>query len=233
MTHPLIELQAADTMADQLRHRRDNLVERGLVQGAKNELVRWNQARLLTTKRLEELATMIAESEAELARVDKERDRLVAQRKRVITPREAEALQSQIAGLDTRRSELEDAALAAMEEQVRLDDQLAAHLSQERQLKETYLAADAELVSAQKDIDNELSRLDERLAELRAAIAPGLLRRYDRLRSHHVIAAAGLSGSRCDGCHLDLSAAELDEIRSQSADGGCADCPQCGRILVP
>ena len=59
-----------------------------------------------------------------------------------------------------------------------------------------------------------------------------LLRRYDQLRKQNVVAAAALNGSRCEGCHLDLSAAELDDVRAQARAGGLADCPQCGRLLV-
>ena len=58
------------------------------------------------------------------------------------------------------------------------------------------------------------------------------LKRYDRLRQQHLIAAATLSGSRCDGCHLDLSPAEVDIVKDHAAKGGLADCPQCGRLLA-
>jgi predicted nucleic acid-binding Zn-ribbon protein len=47
-----------------------------------------------------------------------------------------------------------------------------------------------------------------------------------------MVAAAALNGSRCEGCHLDLSAAELDEVRAVARAGDVADCPQCGRLLV-
>ena len=67
-----------------------------------------------------------------------------------------------------------------------------------------------------------MPRLDD------AAIA-----RYDRLRARlGGVAVARLEGSRCGGCHLDLSAGELDQVRATGA-GELADCPQCGRMLVP
>ena len=44
--------------------------------------------------------------------------------------------------------------------------------------------------------------------------------------------AATLAGSRCEGCHLDLSAAEVDTVKEGVAEGGLADCPQCGRLLA-
>ncbi len=233
MTHPILELQAADTMADQLRHRREHLNEREQVQAAKNALVRWNQARTVMRKRLDELDEIIEAAEHESHEIDTHRERLQAQLKTIISPREAEALQSEIGTLNGRRSALDDAELAALEEQTRLEDELAAVLGEEETLRDTYLSADAALSNAQADIDGELRRIDERLTGLRAEVDKKMLRRYDRLRQQHVVAAATLSGSRCEGCHLDLSAAEVDVLRDEAAEtGGVADCPQCGRLIV-
>jgi predicted nucleic acid-binding Zn-ribbon protein len=228
MTHPLIELQAADTMSDQLRHRRENLAERD----ALNALVRWDQSRTLIRKRIEELNDIVEAAERESAEIDKHRTKLQAQLRTVIAPREAEALQREIAVLSDRRSQSDDAELAAMDEQSRLETELADVLAQEPTLRDTYLAADAVLTAATRDIEGELSRIADRLAGLRAAVEPPLLARYDRLRQHHVVAAAVLVGARCDGCHMDLSAAEVDTVRDDTKAGKVAECPQCGRMLV-
>ncbi len=45
------------------------------------------------------------------------------------------------------------------------------------------------------------------------------------------IGAARLTGARCDGCHLEIPPAELDEVR-RAAEDATVFCPQCGRILV-
>lgn len=220
-------------MADQLRHRRQHLAEREQVQAAKNALVRWNEARTVVRKRLDELTGIIEQAERESQQIDTKRERLQAQLKTVIAPREAEALQSEIAGLNQRRSEIDDAELVALEEQSRLDDELTSLLEQEESLRDTYLEAEATLSTAQADIDGELARIDERLAGLRSEVDNKVLRKYDRLRKQHVVAASTLAGSRCEGCHLDLSAAELDGVKDDAAaNGGISDCPQCGRLLV-
>ncbi len=233
MSQVLLELQAADTMADQLAHRRSHLPEREQVQAAKNELIRWNEARTVVRRRLEELAAEIERCEQRSASIDRKKTKLQGQLKTVIAPREAEALQSEIATLDRERSELDDAELTAMEEQTRLEDELASLLAQEEGLRETYLAADAAMSVAEADIDGELARIGERRGGLRSQVDKAVLRKYDRLRKKNVVAAATLSGSRCEGCHLDLSAAELDELRDTARKSdGIADCPQCGRLLI-
>jgi predicted nucleic acid-binding Zn-ribbon protein len=231
MSHPVLELQAAETMSDQLKNRRERLVEREQVQAARNNLIRWDQSRKLLHQRLDEIEAQIDQSEKESHDIDRRRTKLEAQLKTVIAPREAEALQSEIATLNARRSELDDAELAAMEEQSRLEDELAAVLSQERPLTDTLTSADAVLAAVEHDIDGELSGIAGRLDGLRSEVDPGVLKRYDRLRSHFVVAATKLSGSRCEGCHLDLSAHEVDDVKDELAANGIADCPQCGRLL--
>lgn len=233
MTHPILELQAADTMSDQLRHRRDHLAEREQVRAARNALIRWDQARTVMRNRLDELTRVIEQAERDSHEIDDHRARLEQQMRTIIAPREAEALQHEIATLNERRSGIDDQELAALEEQSRLDDDLTALLQQEGSLRDALMSSDAVMSSAEADIDGELHRIDERLSSLRSAVEVPLRRKYDRLRKQNVVAAAVLAGSRCDGCHLDLSPAEVDGVRETAADkDGVADCPHCGRILV-
>jgi predicted nucleic acid-binding Zn-ribbon protein len=47
------------------------------------------------------------------------------------------------------------------------------------------------------------------------------------------VAAAALVGARCEGCHLDLSAGEVDVVKAAAAgNAGVTECPNCGRLLV-
>lgn len=232
MTHPLLELQAADTMADQLRHRRDHLVEREQLQASKGALVRWNEARILAKNRFDELAAQLRRIEAASDDIDAKRADLEKKLTTIIAPREAEALQREIAELVRQRSALDDDGLAALDEQARLDDELSGLAAQEEELRDAYLAADAALASVESDIDSEIARVEERLTDLRKQVDKPLLRRYDRLREGHLVGAASLSGSRCDGCHIDLSAVEVDDVRDRAKKTGVSDCPQCGRLLV-
>jgi len=233
VTSPLLELQAADTMAEQLRHRRETLAEREQVQATKNALLRWNEARMVVRRRIDELTAEIEETERASAAVQKQRERMQAQLRTIIAPREAEALQHELATLQTRRGDLDEAELIAMDEQTRLEAELEGLLAQEESLTADYLAAEGALSAAETDIDGELKRIDDRLAGLRAGVDKAVLRRYDGLRKHFTVAAATLAGSRCDGCHLDLSAMEIDELREAAAKAdGIAECPQCGRLLV-
>lgn len=233
MTHPLLDLQSADTAADQLRHRRNHLPEADRVDEANDRIRQWDAAVGAVRDRLARLEAEIDDAETRSGDLDTRKARLQAQLKTVIAPREAEALQHQIATLDHERSELDDVALAALDEQAGLDDELTTLLGEESVLRASLEAAEEAAATERAAIDAELADLASRLDGLRAAVDPDHLRRYDRRRSLERIAVSALVGARCGGCHLDLSVAELGEVRSAagSADG-VTDCPQCGRLLV-
>ena len=55
---------------------------------------------------------------------------------------------------------------------------------------------------------------------------------YDALRSQlGGVAVARLAGATCQGCHLALSAVEVDRIRKLPVDEP-VHCEECGRLLV-
>jgi predicted nucleic acid-binding Zn-ribbon protein len=233
VTHPLLDLQAADTLADQLRHRRAHLPERERVAEAQQALDDLGRRRAGLQQRLDELETEIERAERESHEIDAQKAKFGQQLRTVIAPREAEALQHEIAVLDERRSGLDDRELEALEEQSHVDDDLQAVAGEEPALRAALDAAEAEAQSAETAIDAELADIAGRLDALRAGVDPGLLTRYDRLRGQQMVAAAELQGHRCSGCHLDLSPGELDEVRDVArGTGGIADCPQCNRLLV-
>ena len=98
----------------------------------------------------------------------------------------------------------------------------------------------AALTAAEAVAAEAFGQIDEQVGELltardgeRELVPAALLGRYDRLREHHLVAVSNLAGKQCTGCHLDLSAAEIDDAKDEAAaSGGVADCPQCGRMLV-
>ena len=232
MTHPILELQSADTLADQLRHRREHLPEQDEAAAARARHADWERRRDGLQRRLAELEGVIARSESDSHAIDLDRARLEKQLKTVISPREAEALMHEIALLNERRGALDDAELTALEEQAEIDDDLTAHSSTEDGLLSAVAVAEETAAQAAAQIDAQLADIDSRHDELRAAVDPALLKRYDQVRTQQMVAVAALHGSRCEGCYLDLSAAEIDEVRAAARSGGLADCPQCGRMLV-
>jgi predicted nucleic acid-binding Zn-ribbon protein len=192
----------------------------------------WEARRASMTSRIDELGASIEAAEQRGAELLAHRQRLEQQMKTVIAPREAEALLHEIATINEQIDDLDVRELEALEEQAAVDDELARHLGGEEQLRTHQRIADDALAAEVGDIDHELAALAERRTELRGQVSDALLATYDRKRAALGVAVAPLVGKQCQGCHLELSAAEIDTVKEEAADTGVTDCPDCGRLLI-
>jgi len=228
----LLTLQRLDTEADQLKVRRDRLPERDELTARSAALADWERQRTAMRTRIDELANAMEAAEERSAGLRADKTRLNAQLKTVIAPREAEALLHEIATVEGQLEEVDDRELADLTESSATEDALAAHLREEDALRTALGQADDSLEMAVADIDAALVEIDRQRDELRASLDGSILPKYDRVRGALGVAVAKLVVHRCDGCHLDLSAAEVDIAKEEAAATGIADCPQCGRMLV-
>lgn len=228
----LLALQAVDTTSDQLGHRREHSPLHDDLASASAAMRSWEQRRTALRSRIDELGASIDDAERRGADLLAHRQRLEQQMKTVIAPREAEALMHEMATLTEQTDELDGHELEALEEQAALDDQLSAHLLGEESLRDRLGQADAALADEVADIDNQLAGLSLEREELRARVPAALLATYDRKRAAFGVAVARLAGKQCQGCHLELSAAEIDTVKDEAADTGVTDCPDCGRLLI-
>jgi predicted nucleic acid-binding Zn-ribbon protein len=174
---------------------------------------------------------------AELKRIEGDVEVVAARRTRdaerlavVTSPKDAQGLEHEIASLDRRRSDLEDAELEIME---KLEAADAALAEQQARLDETTsegqrLSAEAKQLVASATADAQSLTRD------RAAVAgriPGdLLALYERLAARGTGAAAFTRGM-CGACTMTLSPSDLSVLRSTPADD-VALCPECGAIMV-
>lgn len=227
----LLQLQGLDTAADQAQHRKANLAERETLKSVAESVIAWE-------KRCNELTALISAAEDAIARaeqqsgeIDAKRSRLQEQLKTVIAPREAEALQHEIAVLDEDRSTLDEDALMKMDEQSSAEVELSALQAQEVDLRQQASAATTAVTEVEAAIDAGLTDIGTQREQLVSALPKALVGRYEHVRAKLGVAAAMLTGSQCEGCHLDLSPAEVDEVRRSPVDA-IPDCPQCGRLLV-
>lgn len=228
----LLALQAVDTQADQLQHRGKNSPLRTDFADAAAQARAWERERDVTRSRIDELDASIERAEERGAELQTHRQRLEQQMKTVIAPREAEALMHEMATIGEQIDELDVHELEALEEQATLDDRLSVHLAGEGQLRTRLRLTDDALATEIADIDAELTALAERRNDLRGELADGLLSTYDRKRAALGVAVAPLVGRQCQGCHLELSAAEVDTVKDEAAETGVTDCPDCGRLLI-
>ena len=229
----LLELADLDAELSRLDHRRRSLPE----------LEEYRRIEARDAELRDELAALEA-AESDLRReqakaeadVDQVRSRIERDRTRldagqVSSPRELENLQSEIASLIRRQSDLEEIVLDVMERQ-----ETAELRNNTLTQEEGALARERDEVAARRDVAlGEISEQEEKAGSLRASVAadvPGdLLDLYGKLRAQHGVGAAALRRGRCEGCHLSLNTVELARLRAAPPDE-VLRCEECRRILV-
>ena len=230
----LLALQTLDTTVDQLRHRRANLPERAELESRQKELRALEQSTADVQRRRDEIAAreQALENEINAVRTKAAADDKALYDGSVSALKDLRALQDEIASLGRRQRELEDRELELMEEAEPLDGELARAADARAAIDAAATSLLAAITEAEVAIDAELDGL---LAQRNALVAPipeSLLAEYEHKRkAADGIAVARLVGNRCEGCHLMLSAVDVDRIRHESPDA-LVHCSECDRILV-
>ncbi|HLT15895.1 MAG TPA: C4-type zinc ribbon domain-containing protein [Acidimicrobiales bacterium] len=231
---PLLAVQEQDTTADQLEHRRRTLPARASLERVMEELAEHERvlaevearrhALARAQQRLEDEVTALREKAAEHERT--------LYSGSVTNPRELQALQDEIAALERRASTLEDEVLELMEQAEPIDAELSALARTRAELDGRAESLRAEIAEAEVEIDEALQGVRDRRAELVESVEPDLLAEYERLRANlGGIAIAPLVNGHCGGCHLALSAVEVDRIKRLPSDE-LVYCEECGRLLA-
>jgi hypothetical protein len=230
----LLELADLDAELGRLEHRRRGLPEHAeLSQLEQRERELRDEIAALEAREGDlrrEQGKADADVEQVRTRIGRDRSRLDAGQ--VSSPRELENLQSEIASLNRRQSDLEDVELEVME---RLE--AAQARLKEAAAERTSIAAELQAVTGRRDIAvAELAELSGKAADRRAVVVADepadLIELYERLRVQHGgVGAAALRRGQCQGCHLSLNTVDLNAIRAAAPDE-VVRCEECRRILV-
>jgi predicted nucleic acid-binding Zn-ribbon protein len=232
--HVLLDLQAHDTVADQHRHRRANLPERAQLTAAERDLTALDaDIARVTTERdalAREQKRIEADASAIEAKARAEDQRLYSGS--VTAAKELQSIQEEIAALRRRQGALEDEVLELMVQIEPLDAELDT-LGQRRAERDGAAQVVRDRIAElEAEIDAALDVVAAERAELVAGVSAEVLNEYETLRKRlGGIAVAKLEAGSCRGCHLHLSAVELDRIKKLPRDE-IVHCEECGRILV-
>ncbi len=228
----LLAVQTTDIAISQAKHRVSHLQETIDRDAAKNALAEIDA----------QIATCDAEivvANVEITKVDRfshEHDdkliKLNKQLKTVIAPREAEALQHEIATVTTERSALDDRELELMGV-VESGEMKKSELAPLQAIaKSTLAAATMALSSAKQKIDAEIAALTEQRSAQALVVPKSLMSTYEAKRKHRPDGAVcRLNGPTCGSCHLDISQGEINSMRAMPEDE-FAECPHCGSFIV-
>jgi predicted nucleic acid-binding Zn-ribbon protein len=230
----LLTVQQHDTHADQLAHRVANLPARTqLVQVVEQTAA--VDGRLATTDaRRGELSRSQQRLEDEIASLGERANQAEKQlySGAVTNPRELQALQDDVASIRRRIGQLEDEELEIMELTEPVDAERNELAGERERLDAERARIEAELAESESDLQAELAAVRAERVAAAAEVADDLWPEYDALRAQlGGVAIARLVGSTCQGCHLALSAVEVDRIRKLGLDEA-VHCEECGRLLV-
>lgn len=229
---PLLAVQALDTKLTQLRHRLGTLPEKATLQASSAALADVDRRLAECADRLQEIERRIAELEAAGKDLDAKKARFEAQLKTVIAPREAEALQHEIAIVVAKHAGLDDEELELLEESelltVRWSELETVRAERAAVVADDTVRADTAAAEVTRAID---ATTTER-AGVVAAIDAALLAKYDAARPRSAtVTIAEVVKNSCSGCHTALSPKEIGELKSLTA-GEDPRCPYCGCLLV-
>ena len=231
-TAHLLELQQLDSAIDRLRARIATLT-------AGSELAAAVREADAAEARLGEIKLQLDALDRDTGKlehdVDSLRQKASAEEQRmasgaVANARELEAIGHEITNLRRRISDREDEELAIME---RRETLAAAEKDAAETATNLREAADRLRAAAGDELTIAEADLAAREAERPAVVAtvdPDVLELYEELRPQKKgVGAAALIDGVCQGCHEQLSAVELSQVRATDA---IPRCEHCRRILV-
>lgn len=227
----LLDLQAVDTALAQLAHRRKNLPELAEIETAAREISALEDERVRAQVAVDDLDRDITRFEKDIEQVRQRKAKDQQQLDAGGSLRQVEGLQHELATLNRRQSELEDAELELMEQRESAVTALTGvqgriTTAQERR-------ADAE--RRRDETSSEIAKEQEFKAGARGPLAADLpadlVTLYDKIRTETGMGAALVYAGRCGACRIELYGADLNRVKSAPADD-VVRCEECRRIMV-
>lgn len=227
----LLDLQAIDTALAQLAHRRKTLPELAQTDAIARELSALEDERVRAQVAVDDLDRDISRFEKDIDQVRTRKDRDQSRLDAGGALREIEGLQHELATLNRRQSELEDAELELMEQRETAEQALNAVKKQLDEAGERRAAAERRRDDAYEEIAKAQEFRSSARAPLAADLPADLLALYDKIRTETGLGAALVQAGRCGGCRIELYGADLARVRSAPADE-VVRCEECRRIMV-
>ncbi|WOQ15938.1 zinc ribbon domain-containing protein [Raineyella sp. W15-4] len=228
----LLDLNKVDTTLVRLAHRRKSLPEHAEVLRIQAELATIDDE-------LTAAETAVADGELEQRRAEADLEPVRERRRRDqaridagdVDAKALRGLVDEVAHLDRRIGELEDAQLEVMEQLEQAtatrDEVAGRRAGLDTRLKEAVAAR----TKAAQAIDTEAKGQLAVRAGYVVELPRDLFALYEKIRQHVGSGAAALVARRCEGCGLAANASDLRAYAAAAADD-VLRCAECGRILI-
>lgn len=228
----LLELQGLDAKLKSLANRRRTLESDPRITDLQDALGVANGA--LGTAKL-----AVHDAEAELRRSEADVEQVAGRIERdearlnsgTGLSKDLVALQSDIASLNKRRSDLEDVELEILERLDGLRERQAAQQQIVDDIQGSFSGIRAELDAAIAEIVAEETEVRAQRTSFADGLDAGMLAIYEKTLAKRGVGAARLFHGKSEGSGMTLSAGDLAEVRA-AAEDDIVFCPDSGCILV-
>ena len=227
----LLDLAAIDTALAQLAHRRKSLPELAEIDTVSRELSALEDERVRAQVAVDDLDRDITRFEKDIEQVRARKDRDQKRLDAGGALREIEGLQHELATLNRRQSELEDAELELMEKRETAEQTLNDVRAKLTAAGERRTAAERRRDEAYADMGKEAEFKTASRGPLAADLPADLVTLYDKIRLDSGLGAALFKAGRCGGCRIELYGADLNRVKTAAPDD-VVRCEECRRIMV-
>lgn len=227
----LLTLQEADTLIVRLEGKAKALPQTQRIEQLDRELAELDRTVLERLGEHDDAGAEVARIESDVQTVEARLTRNNERLPLITDAKTATATQHEIATLERRRSDLEDLELEAMQRQEDAANALAAARAEAQTARD-----ERERLAAERDVEaagfeEQLTQARAQRAERAAPVPADLLALYERQRARYGIGATLLQRRTSVASGVELTAAELHEIR-QAADDDVLLDPNSSAILV-
>ena len=188
-------------------------------------------AALITSRNeLDTVELEISRAETDLHLVEQRIKRDDERLNQTQSSKDAQAIQSELATLAKRKSDLEDFELEVLERKDAAAAAFAAVLEQKTELETRLAKLEAENEAAIMKLRSGLDLTVQARAKQAINIPADLLELFEK-KATRGVPAGKLTGRECGACRITLGATAYNEIASLARDE-IATCPDCQAILV-
>lgn len=226
----LLAVAAQDVELARISNSRKQAQAEGELESASDETLRLSDSLIDARNAQGDLEMELSRAEADLElvanRIAKDKQLLSS----TTSAKDAQGIEHELATLETRKSELEDAQLQVME-LLESAQQVHEKLKHEKQVADANLAALQERISTElADLGAQSESIQVERKRILSSIDQALAAAYERKYSRGV-AVGRLAGRDCGACRLSITATSFEELMALPAEE-LAECPNCQAFLV-
>ena len=226
----LLEVVEADQAINQTRNQIRTLASGEAMAALRTEYSAVAGELLIIRNQFEANEAELKRAEADLAtveaRIAKDQERL----NQSSSAKEIQGIESELATLAKRQSDLEDAELVILENQDDLQSQLDQVGSRHQAAGDSLKAAETNTESQLQAHQATLTELVNQRERVFAHLGAELGELYEK-RAAKGVAAGRLLGRECGACRMQLGAVDFEHISAAPLDD-VVHCPECQAILV-